>query len=165
MDSQKNKTCCFTGHRNISSVNTAEIINQLDTIVKFLISKGVNCFIVGGALGFDTLVAEYLLKLKVQFKDIRLVEALPFRSYRSRWNSFQTAHAELLDQGMDEILYCSDIDSRDAYLVRDRYMVDHSEYCISYCNRKAGGTAYTVRYAISKGLTVLNTTSFDIFTL
>ena len=33
-----------------------------------------------------------------------------------------------------------------------------SAYCIGYCTRSTGGTAYTLRYAKAQGLTVWNAT-------
>ena len=41
-------------------------------------------------------------------------------------------------------------------LARNRYMADHSSYCIAYLVRGTGGTAYTVRYARKKGVQIVN---------
>ena len=41
-------------------------------------------------------------------------------------------------------------------------MVDRSTVCIAYCNRKTGGTAYTVRYALRQGVTVRNLAEWDV---
>lgn len=41
-----------------------------------------------------------------------------------------------------------------AYLVRDRYAANHSNFCIAYCARKSGGTANTVRYTHQQGVVV-----------
>ena len=41
-------------------------------------------------------------------------------------------------------------------------MVDSSAVCIAYCTRKTGGTAYTVRYALKKGLQVINLADWNI---
>ena len=46
--------------------------------------------------------------------------------------------------------------SCEAFLARDRHLVDGSAYCIGCCTRAAGGTAYTLRYAEKKGLQVWN---------
>jgi len=43
--------------------------------------------------------------------------------------------------------------------------VDGSRYCISYCNKPTGSTAFTVKYALERGLTVYNASSFDVNTL
>lgn len=36
---------------------------------------------------------------------------------------------------------------------------------ISYCNKPTGGTAFTVKYALERGLTVYNASSFDVNSL
>ena len=66
---------------------------------------------------------------------------------------------------MDKIVYVSKEPSRGAYLARGRHLVDGSRYCISYCNKATGGTAFTVKYALERGLTVYNASSFDVNTL
>lgn len=66
---------------------------------------------------------------------------------------------------MDKIVYVSKEPSRGAYLARGRHLVDGSRYCISYCNKPTGGTAFTVKYALERGLTVYNASSFDVNTL
>ena len=40
--------------------------------------------------------------------------------------------------------------------VRNRYLVDHSSACICYLNNLRSGTAYTVKYAESQGLQIIN---------
>ena len=39
---------------------------------------------------------------------------------------------------------------------RNRYLVDNSSVCICYLTEATGGTAYTVDYAQTKNLTVIN---------
>lgn len=39
---------------------------------------------------------------------------------------------------------------------RNRHLVDNSGYCICYLTRTQGGTAYTVDYALERGLPVIN---------
>ena len=46
-------------------------------------------------------------------------------------------------------------------LMRDRMPADES-YCICYCHGSAGGTAYTVRYAISKGILTFNCSPWNL---
>ena len=46
--------------------------------------------------------------------------------------------------------------NREAYLERDRHLVNGSAYCIAYCTRDCGGTAYTLRYARQEGLKIYN---------
>ncbi len=62
----------------------------------------------------------------------------------------------------DKVTFVRDAYCKDVYLIRDRKLVDESGYCINYCNRRTGGTAYTVRYAMRKGLQVFNASLWDL---
>lgn len=130
-----------------------------------LIQSGVTYFGVGGALGFDTMMADLLLELKKENSRMRIIEVLPYEGYRAKWTPEQQLHAKNLDRQMDKIVYVSKEPSRGAYLARGRHLVDGSRYCISYCNKPTGGTAFTVKYALERGLTVYNASSFDVNTL
>lgn len=56
----------------------------------------------------------------------------------------------------DKVVWCSREPSREAFLLRNRRLVDGSAYCIAYCTRPYGGSAYTLRYAQKQGLRVWN---------
>lgn len=152
----RDQICCFTGHRILPANATTAILRKLDSILLPLIERKVRVFWLGGALGFDTLAAEHLLKLKQQYPQIVIYLALPFEEYRNRWSETQKSRAANIDAQADQIVYCSHTPSKGAFLQRNRYMVDQSRYCIAYCNRSAGGTAYTLRYAQQKGLVIQN---------
>ena len=152
----RNQTCCFTGHRILTANEAAAILCKLDSILLPLIERKVRVFWLGGALGFDTLAAEHLLKLKQQYPQIVIYLALPFEEYRNRWSEAQKSRAAHIDMQADQIVYCSHTPSKSAFLQRNRYMVDRSCYCIAYCNHSTGGTAYTLHYAQRKGRIIQN---------
>ena len=54
----REKTCCFTGHRDIPARVLPLLSAELEQAVLGLASEGVRYFGTGGALGFDTLAAE-----------------------------------------------------------------------------------------------------------
>lgn len=81
---------------------------------------------------------------------------LPFRGYQSCWTAAQQAQTARIESQVDKVVYCCDTPSCEAFLARDRHLVDGSAYCIGCCTRAAGGTAYTLRYAEKKGLQVWN---------
>lgn len=159
----KEKTCCFTGHRNVPGGEEFEIIKRLDASVKELIGKGVKYFGVGGAIGFDTLVADYLFCLRDVMKfDIKVILVCPFEGFTSRWSEEQRERFDILLPQYDKVVYKEKFASTEAYLSRNRHLVDHSAYCIAYCTRDFGGTAYTVRYAIKNAVPVFNIANCDI---
>ena len=74
----KEKTCCFTGHRTIPPAILPKLSAELESTLLLLIQRGFRYFGAGGALGFDTLCAETVLRLKAQFPHIRLILVLPY---------------------------------------------------------------------------------------
>lgn len=158
----KNK-CCFTGHRNIRKNEEIEIRNKVMKQILSLIDQGVDIFYVGGAIGFDMLAAEALLDLRdKENAKIKIISVLPFPEWREGWAENEKMRQDSIMEKSNEILYVNKEGSREAYLSRDRKMVDESDYCIAYCTRRSGGTAYTIRYAMKKDLQVFNMADWDI---
>lgn len=154
----RKKTCCFTGHRKLPKGKIPEIAERTaDEIRRLIGNNGVHFFGVGGAIGYDTLAAEVLFQLREkEFPSIKVILVYPFDGYTNRWTPEQKAdHKRQLPQ-YDKLVCVCNRSSREAYLIRNRYLVDGSAYCISYCTRDYGGTAYTVRYARQQGVTVCN---------
>ena len=60
----KEKTCCFTGHREIPERDYNLLKQKTKNAIVALIGKGVIYFGAGGARGFDTIAAETVLELK-----------------------------------------------------------------------------------------------------
>lgn len=78
----KEQTCCFTGHRNVPVDKQKEIVARTGAKVRERISEGYQCFVVGGAVGYDTLAAELLFRLRdVEHMGIRVTLAYPFDGY------------------------------------------------------------------------------------
>ena len=137
-------------------------MERTEQVVRQLIEKGVVFFGVGGAIGYDTEAAKLLSRLRAtEYPHIKVILVYPFNGFTSRWSDAQRAeYARLLPQ-YDKTVCVAQRASREAYLERDRHLVDSSAYCIAYCTRNSGGTAYTVRYAHQQGVTVYNTASME----
>lgn len=140
--------CCFTGHRNLD-VYDAVIRQNIKSEVLNLISKGVDTFFCGGAVGFDTLCGKIIIEFKKFFPSIKLKLALPCPQQDKYFNQEQKDDYELLKRECDEIFYASDHYTSKCMLDRNRFMVDMSKYVICYCRKSSGGTFYTVKYATS----------------
>lgn len=162
MGDLRQRTCCFTGHREIREKDLPGILERTEQVVRRLIEKGVAFFGVGGAIGYDTEAAKLLFRLRAtDYPHIKVILVYPFEGFTSRWSDAQRAeYARLLPQ-YDKTVCVAQRASREAYLARDRNLVDSSAYCIAYCTRNSGGTAYTVRYAHQQGVTVYNTASME----
>ena len=155
----KTQICCFTGHRKIPEDKRAEIQKRLRREIINLIRQGVSCFLAGGALGFDTMAALAVLKLKLKFPHIRLVLILPCKEQAINWREKdQKIYALILDQA-DEAIYTSMNYDALCMQKRNRRLVDNSGICVCYLTDRAGGTAYTVNYAKKSGLRIINIAS------
>ena len=159
----RQRTCCFTGHRAIPEKDLPGILRRTEQAVRRLIEQGVVFFGVGGAIGYDTEAAKLLFRLRTtDYPQIKVILVYPFEGFTSRWNDGQRAEyaARLLPQ-YDKALCVAQRASREAYLTRDRHLVNGSAYCIAYCTRDSGGTAYTLRYAQQEGLKIYNVAQKD----
>ena len=112
--------------------------------------------ICGGALGFDTLAAEYVVQLRDKHPDVRLIFCLPCADQSGKWKRADCSRYERLLYLSDETRVLSPRYFDGCMQVRNRYMVDRSYLCIAYMVRLKGGTLSTVRYAISEDVPVIN---------
>ena len=158
----RSKTCCLTGHQDIAPWEEKKVLNKMWIQVARLLQEGYLYFGVGGARGFDRLAAEYLLDIRDQWKkQIRIISVLPYPGYMKDWDEQDIARQERIIRRSNKVVYvCQEKDG--AFLARDRKLVDESSFCICYCHRLTGGTAYTVRYARQQGVPVFNTSSWDL---
>lgn len=159
----REKTCCFTGHRDIAKSDVELVTKRTEEHIRALIRRGIKFFGVGGALGYDALAAKLLFDLREnELPGIKVILVYPFDGYMDRWTLAQKANALLMQRRYDKVVKVSEKPERTAYLQRNRHLVDCSAYCICYCDRPNGGTTYTVRYAQSKGLEIFNTADYDL---
>ena len=150
------KTVCFTGHRQIPISQYALIKESLTGIITHLIMNGYCFFGTGGAIGFDTLAAHIILSLKKLYPHIRLILVLPCICQTQNWNRKNILEYENIKSQADKIVYTQQEYSIDCMYKRNRHLVNNSSVCICYLTKATGGTAYTVRYAREKGLSIIN---------
>lgn len=153
---EKSKTLFFTGHRNVYKTEGARHYDALKNAIASFVNKGYKYFISGGALGFDTMAAECVLKLKEEGADVSLIFMLPCRDQDAKWSEWERKKYRKILSQADKIIYIQETYTRSCMFERNRAMADASSACIAYCSKASGGTAYTVNYAIQKGLPVVN---------
>lgn len=149
-------TCCFTGHRKITDRECLVIKERLVKEIVDLINIGVRYFGSGGALGFDTIAALTVLKLKQKYPHIRLIMVLPCLEQDKYWSDYDKIIYNDILKKADKVTYISEKYNKDCMFIRNRWLVDSSSYCIAYCNKNSGGTAYTVKYAACRGVKLIN---------
>ncbi len=152
----KNLSCCFTGHRDIPLYLVPEISEKIRTEAERLIASGVTHFYTGGAVGFDMLALKVLTQLKKSVPSMVLHVIAPCEGHMKNWNEESKVEFCRLIEDADELKYLSPFYFSGCMQVRNRYLVDHSSYCIAFLERNTGGSAYTVKYAEEKGLSVIN---------
>ncbi len=145
MDIQK--TCAFTGHREIGNDLDAEFLKKL--IVEF-IESGYDTFLCGMAIGFDLLAAEIVLKLKEKYPHIKLIACVPCHGQSKYFSYTEKLRYNKVLGASDEIKVLSERYYSGCMQARDRYMVDNSSVLIAYRRKNEGGTHYTVKYALSR---------------
>lgn len=150
----KEYTCSFTGHRKIGCAAYSSLGRQLFTKITQLIQKGYTFFCSGGALGFDLLAAQTVIRLKEDFPSIRLCMILPCRNQDKFWTEAQKAEYQAVLRNADEVIYTSEAYYRGCMLKRNRIMVDASSYVLAFLENETGGTKYTVDYAVKHGITL-----------
>ncbi len=148
------ETCCFTGHREIPVSKAERIKSALEKEIQRAYSLGIRRFIAGGALGFDMLAAHAVLSLREIHPDVYLTLAIPCRDHDSKWSADSKDEFMRILSSANETVYVSEAYAKGCMFKRNRYMVDRSRLCISYCTKSTGGSRYTVNYAHSCGIEV-----------
>ena len=152
----REKTVCFTGHRIIEPEKRGSLFAQLIDEIKSLLEAGYRYFGAGGALGFDTLAAQAVLKLREEYPQIRLILVLPCKEQtRGLPAADVDIYNGILHQA-DKVVYTAEHYYRGCMFKRNRHLVDNSSICICYLTTDHGGTAYTVQYAQSQQLRIIN---------
>ena len=150
-----NQTCCFTGHRSIPENDKESLQKRLEDEIINLIHQDVRYFGAGGALGFDTMAALTVLKLKGEFPDIRLILVLPCKGQTRSWSDKnKKIYDQILSQA-DKTVYTSENYYSGCMQKRDRWLIEGSDICICYQTANIGGTAYTVNYARRMGRRII----------
>ena len=104
----KDKTCCFTGHRDIPNSILPQLRSQINEMVTALIESGICFFGAGGAIGFDTLAAEAVLNLRKKYPHVKLILVLPCPEQAGRWSREAKLRYEQIKKSADKIVYTSE---------------------------------------------------------
>ena len=155
---EKEFACFFTGHRIIAKNKIAAIEARIEREAETLINdKGVTDFITGGALGFDTVAARAIIRLKEKYDYIKLHLYLPCYNQMENWNSRDQYAARMIMSCADSKIYTTEGNYVTGCMqLRNKRMADDALYCIAYMNKPRSGTAQTVSYAEDKNCVIIN---------
>jgi uncharacterized phage-like protein YoqJ len=159
-------TCCFTGHRRIPPERLAHVEEKTSHVLDVLIRAGFRWFLAGGALGYDTLAENIVLSKREANPDIRLILALPCRDQTNMWLRLPKEHQneclreyQRLKGLADEVVYVNDFYFDGCMRERNLYMVERSSFCVACFDgslRSRSGAGQTFRMARRAGLKIYN---------
>ena len=151
------KACFFTGHRDLPTGQEEMIAGKAREVLARLIGEGVAEFRVGGAVGFDMIMAELLLELRdEERKPIQVISIIPYPAWRTKWGTAEKERQEKILRRSDRVIWIRQHYCRGIYMIRNRALADGAQYCVAWCGRENGGSAWTVRYAKKNGIKVFN---------
>lgn len=145
MEIIKERTVAFTGHRVVKKDFD---IKDLIYAIESLILGEKDTFLIGMAIGFDTLCFETLLTLKKTYPQIKIIACIPCENQTKNWNIEQKNKYNYLIRRADEKIVLDKEYSKDAMLKRNRFMVDNSSVLVAYIYKMVGGSYYTAKYAV-----------------
>ena len=102
-----------------------------------------------------TWVAEELLELRKENKEIQLECAIPFPGQADSWEKADQKRRYEILTATNEAVITSEHYNRGCFFTRNRYMVDKADVVVCAFNGKSGGTAYTVDYALKQNKIVI----------
>jgi uncharacterized phage-like protein YoqJ len=168
MSENSEKTACFSGYRPhkfdfpLSGGEYDKFTESIYKEISKAIENGYDTFITGMAPGFDIIAGELVIRAKRVYseKNIKLVCALPYVLFKSS-KHFDDVWRERYDGIMKhcyEVISTTNsiVQVADCYGIRNRFMVDNSALLICYSTGKRGGSENTIKYAQSKGITIIN---------
>jgi uncharacterized phage-like protein YoqJ len=156
----ENKICVFSGHRSLPYDKLSDISVLLRREIIRQIDGGIHTFGCGGALGFDTLAALTVLDLTSLYPCVRLVLVLPCADQDKGWPSRDKERYRSIKERAHEVITLHDRYVYGCMQERNRYLVNCAGCLIAYLTRPRGGTSYTVHYAASKNVPVVNIAAF-----
>ena len=145
------ENCAFTGHRILQKDFD---YNLLDKVIFNLINGGTKNFYCGMATGFDLAAAESVLQYKKDF-EINLIACIPCLGQEKAYSQKNKERYLKILESCSQTVVLSEEYFEGCMFVRDRYMVDNCNVLVTYQRRKSGGTSYTVNYAKSKGVNII----------
>ncbi len=146
--------CCFTGHRTLEDPQALH--RTLDDVLEQCVAQGYREFRCGGAIGFDTVAAQAVVRIRERYPTVRLVLILPCGDQDKYWSPQEKAVYQQLLTAADEVKVLSEHYYRGCMFARNRALVNGSQLCICYLTKPSGGTKMTVDYAKKQQLTILN---------
>ena len=154
----RQESCCFTGHRpaklpwgyNERDPRCVRLKERIADAVLLAYQEGYRHFLCGMAQGCDLYFCEAVLALRERYPEVTVEAAIPCPTQADAWPEAERDRYRELVARCDMETMVSDTYSSTCMQRRDRYMVDHAMLLIAAFDGTAGGTRYTVEYALRR---------------
>lgn len=140
------KACTFFGHKNAPLDLKIAIKEKISELI---VEHGVVMFYVGNHGQFDSMVRSILKELKAVFPQINYFVVLAYLP-----NKDEIIENSILPEGIE---LCH---PKFAIDYRNRWMVERSDYVITYVTHSWGGAAKYKKFAQNRGKTVYELNEF-----
>ena len=160
----RQESCCFTGHRptklpwryDEADPRCTALKRRMTDAVELAYEQGYRHFICGMAMGCDLYFCECVLALRERRPEVTIEAAIPCPTQADAWPEAQRARYRALVEACDFETMVSARYTSSCMQRRDRYMVDHASLLIAAFDGSAGGTRYTMEYAMRRGISVVD---------
>jgi uncharacterized phage-like protein YoqJ len=158
----REKTCCFSGHRNRdlpfggdrTVLGMRNLVSTIQLAIETAASQGCDTFISGMADGIDLICAESVHDMIEHGRRVKLICALPYKDQFKEMTSSRDWYIYRMLTAKYPCVTVSVGYDRGCYRLRNSFMVEHSSKLIAVLRHKetGSGTLQTVRMAAKAGL-------------
>ncbi len=140
-------TCTFFGHRDAPN-EIKEVLKE--TIIDLIENKNVDMFYVGNHGVFDSMVTNVLKGLTLKYQNIEYKTVLAYLPTEKNEFDYTDYSCTVYPEGIEKT------PKRFAISYRNKWMINNSDFVITYVNRIVGGAAQFKELAEKKGKAVIN---------
>lgn len=139
--------CTFFGHHDCPAEIKLKLRKAIIDLIKL---QGVDCFYVGNHGTFDRMARSCLLELCQEYPQIRYSVVLAYLPQKHDEFDTRDFSDTILPEGIETV------PRRFAISWRNRWMLDRSDFVVTYITHSWGGAAQFAERAVRQGKTVIN---------
>ena len=168
-DIDKEKSCCFFGHRKIDEIEKLKN-NLYEIIENLIVNENIDTFFFGSKSQFDSLCHEIVTSLKEKYPHIKRIYV------RSAFQHIPDWYENSLLEHYEGTYFPEHMEKagKASYVERNQEMINHSEFCVIYYDKNylpprrknsrrdlfdyqpKSGTAVAYDYAVKKKKGIIN---------
>lgn len=160
----KQSACSFTGHRpgklpwkyKENDPRCLALKARMADAVKAAYDEGYRHFLCGMAMGCDFYFCECALALRADHGDVTVEAVIPCPTQADAWPADQRERYRRLVAACDYETLVSRTYTPECMQRRNRYLVDHASLLVAAYDGTAGGTRYTIQYAMRRGMDIVD---------